>query len=156
RERLDVPILCQGDETLGALVDRFLADEPTCLFGTLSLWQGIDAPGPTCSLVTIDRLPFPRPDDPISSARQEAAGPAGFMRVAATSAALKLAQGAGRLIRGSADRGVVAVLDPRLVTARYGAYLRASLPPMWPTTDLAVATAALRRLTGGGPATAAG
>jgi ATP-dependent DNA helicase DinG len=99
--------------------------------------------------VVIDRLPFPRPDDPLSSARQRAverAGGNGFMTVAAAHAALLLAQGVGRLIRRSTDRGVVAVLDPRLVTARYGSYLRASLPPMWFTTDRGVAAGALERL----------
>ena len=99
---------------------------------------GLDVPGETCQLVLIDRIPFPRPDDPLMSARQRAADQAGgngFMQVAATHAALLLAQGAGRLIWTTTDRGVVAVLDPRLVTARYGGFLKASLPPMWVTTD---------------------
>ena len=65
RERLDVPILVQGDDQLPTLVSQFIADEPTCLFGTLSLWQGVDVPGATCRLVLIDRIPFPRPDDPV-------------------------------------------------------------------------------------------
>ena len=102
-----------------------------------------------CQLVVIDRLPFPRPDEPLSSARQrwvEKSGGNGFMTVAANHAALLLAQGAGRLIRRSTDRGAVAVLDPRLVTARYGNYLRASLPPMWFTADRSVVVGALRRL----------
>ena len=97
----------------------------------------------------IDRIPFPRPDEPLMLARQRAvaeAGGNGFMAVAATHAALLLAQGSGRLIRRLSDRGVVAVLDPRLVTARYGSFLRASMPDMWPTTDREVAIAALRRL----------
>jgi ATP-dependent DNA helicase DinG len=83
------------------------------------------------------------------SARQRAADKAGgngFMQVAATHAALLLAQGAGRLIRTTSDRGVVAVLDPRLVTARYGGFLMASLPPMWRTTDRDVVLKALARL----------
>jgi ATP-dependent DNA helicase DinG len=115
----------------------------------LSLWQGIDLPGVTCQLVVIDRVPFPRPDDPLMSARQRAVerrGGNGFMSVAATHAALLLAQGTGRLIRRSSDRGVVALLDPRLVTARYGSFLAASLPPMWRTTDPAVVRSALARL----------
>ena len=131
------------------LARHFLADPHTCLFGTLSLWQGLDVPGDTCQLVLIDRIPFPRPDDPLLSARQRAvekAGGNGFMAVAAGHAALLLAQGAGRLIRTAADRGVVAVLDPRLATARYGGFLRAGLPPMWTTTDPAVARQALARL----------
>ncbi|MGH3796636.1 MAG: ATP-dependent DNA helicase [Pseudonocardiaceae bacterium] len=149
RSRLEVPILCQGDDATGLLVRQFAEDEPTCLFGTLSLWQGVDVPGRSLSLVVVDRLPFPRPDDPLSSARQRAVvarGGNGFLAVAATHAALLLAQGAGRLLRSSADRGVVAILDPRLATARYGGFLRASLPPFWPTTDPAVVRAALRRL----------
>ena len=149
RERLDVPVLLQGDDQLPTLVARFAADEPTCLFGTLSLWQGVDVPGPTCRLVVIDRIPFPRPDDPVRSARSDAvaaSGGNGFMAVAATHAALLLAQGAGRLVRTTEDRGVVAVLDPRLATARYGEFLLRSMPDFWRTTDLAVATAALERL----------
>jgi len=151
RERLDVPVLLQGDDQLPALVGRFAADEPTCLFGTLSLWQGVDVPGPACRLVIIDRIPFPRPDDPVRSARSDAvaaAGGNGFMSVAATHAALLLAQGAGRLVRSGEDRGVVAVLDPRLATARYGEYLQRSMPPFWRTTDRDVVLAALRRLAG--------
>jgi ATP-dependent DNA helicase DinG len=149
RDSLKFPLLCQGDDATGLLVRQFAADEPTCLFGTLSLWQGVDVPGPSLRLVAIDRIPFPRPDDPLASARTRAAearGENGFMEVSAAHAALLLAQGAGRLLRSSGDRGVVAVLDPRLVTKRYGDYLRASLPPFWQTTDPEVARGALRRL----------
>jgi len=150
RERLPhLTILAQGEAQLPELARQFVGDPHTCLFGTLSLWQGLDVPGETCQLVIIDRIPFPRPDDPLMSARQRAtdrAGGNGFMQVAATHAALLLAQGAGRLIRTTTDRGVVAVLDPRLVTARYGAFLRASLPPMWATTDPAIVRKALSRL----------
>ena len=151
RPRVGVPILLQGDDQLPTLVRQFTDDEPTCLFGTLSLWQGVDVPGPTCRLVIVDRIPFPRPDDPLTAARTQAvasSGGNGFMAVAATHAALLLAQGAGRLIRTTSDRGVVAVLDPRLVTAGYGGFLRASLPPMWPTTDRDVVLKALARLAG--------
>lgn len=155
RARLpDVPVLCQGDDVIPTLVRRFIGDHRTCLFGTLSLWQGVDVPGGTCQLVVIDRLPFPRPDEPLTSARQRAverAGGNGFMTVAATHAALLLAQGAGRLIRTANDRGVVAVLDPRLVSARYSGFLRASLPPMWFTTDREVVVGALRRLAAPAP-----
>jgi len=149
RERLDVPVLVQGEDQLPTLVKQFAADEPTCLLGTLSLWQGVDVPGRSNQLVIIDRIPFPRPDDPVKSARSEAvaaSGGNGFMSVAATHAALLLAQGAGRLIRSTADRGVVAVLDPRLSTARYGEFLTRSLPAFWRTTDREVALGALRRL----------
>ncbi|WP_293001832.1 ATP-dependent DNA helicase [Mycobacterium sp.] len=149
-ERLSTPVLCQGEDTTTTLVEQFAADPATSLFGTLSLWQGVDVPGPSLSLVIIDRIPFPRPDDPLLSARQRAvaaAGGNGFMSVAASHAALLLAQGAGRLLRGTDDRGVVAVLDSRMATARYGGYLRASLPPFWATTDAAAVRAALTRLT---------
>lgn len=138
RERLGMPILLQGEETLGELIKAFAADPKTCLFGTLSLWQGVDVPGSSCQLVVMDKIPFPRPDDPLMSARQKAveeAGGNGFMAVAATHAALLMAQGAGRLIRATGDRGVVAILDQRLATARYGSYLKASLPDFWYTTD---------------------
>jgi ATP-dependent DNA helicase DinG len=150
RERLPhLTVLCQGDAQLSELRRLFVEDPHACLFGTLSLWQGLDVPGETCQLVMVDRIPFPRPDDPLMSARARAvakAGGNGFMAVSATHAALLLAQGTGRLIRRTTDRGVVAVLDPRLVTARYGAFLRASLPPMWSTTDRDVVLAALQRL----------
>jgi len=149
RQRLDTPVLCQGDDGTAALVERFAADPQTSLFGTLSLWQGVDVPGSSCSLVIIDRIPFPRPDDPLLTARQRAVaarGGNGFMTVAAGHAALLLAQGAGRLLRRIEDRGVVAILDSRIATARYGGYLRASLPPFWVTTDPAVVRRALQRL----------
>jgi ATP-dependent DNA helicase DinG len=150
RERLpDIDIWCQGDAQLPELARRFAETPSSCLFGTLSLWQGVDLPGDTCQLVIIDRIPFPRPDDPLMSARQrlvEKRGGNGFMTVAAHHAALLLAQGTGRLIRRTTDRGVVAVLDPRVVTARYGSFLTASMPDMWRTTDRDTALAALRRL----------
>jgi ATP-dependent DNA helicase DinG len=151
RPKVDFEILCQGESSLSALVTQF-ADEPdTCLFGTMSLWQGVDVPGASCRLVIIDRIPFPRPDDPLMTARTRAVarnGGNGFMSVSATHAAVRLAQGAGRLIRATGDRGVVAVLDSRLATARYGGFLRAALPPFWATTDRDVVTGILQRLSG--------
>ncbi len=149
RTRLQTPVLCQGEDGTAALVERFAADPETSLFGTLSLWQGVDVPGPSLSLVLIDRIPFPRPDDPLLTARQRAVsarGGNGFMAVAASHAALLLAQGAGRLLRRSEDRGVVAVLDSRMATARYGGFLRASLPPFWTTSDPTRVKDALQRL----------
>ncbi|OYN90063.1 ATP-dependent DNA helicase [Parenemella sanctibonifatiensis] len=143
-------VLCQGEAHLPELTRRFAQEPETSLFGTVSLWQGVDVPGDTCELVIIDKIPFPRPDDPLMQARQEAveqAGGNGFMAVAATHAALLLAQGAGRLIRRHSDRGVVAVLDPRLATARYAGFLRKSMPDFWATQDREVAIGALRRLT---------
>ena len=149
RDKLHVPLLCQGEDSTALLVTKFAEDEATCLFGTLSLWQGVDVPGRSLQLVVIDRIPFPRPDDPLASARQRAVaarGGNGFMTVAATQAALLLAQGTGRLLRTVDDRGVIAVLDPRLATARYAGFLRASLPPYWSTYDPQVVRSALRRL----------
>lgn len=149
RGRLSTPVLCQGDDSTSALVEQFSADPQTSLFGTLSLWQGVDVPGPSLSLVLIDRIPFPRPDDPLLGARQRAVaarGGNGFMAVAASHAALLLAQGSGRLLRRVTDRGVVAVLDSRMVTAGYGGYLRASLPPFWQTTNGEQVRQALHRL----------
>ncbi|GAA5131877.1 ATP-dependent DNA helicase [Pseudonocardia adelaidensis] len=151
RGRLDTPLLCQGEDSTMQLVEKFAADESTSLFGTLSLWQGVDVPGPSLSCVIIDRIPFPRPDDPLVAARQratDARGGNGFLSVSATHAALLLAQGAGRLLRGMDDRGVVAILDSRLATARYGGFLRASLPPFWATDDREKVHGALRRLRG--------
>ncbi|MCW1248820.1 ATP-dependent DNA helicase [Acaricomes phytoseiuli] len=150
RSRLsDFEILCQGESSMASLIREFQADPDACLFGTMSLWQGVDVPGDSCRLVTIDRIPFPRPDDPLTNARTRAvamAGGNGFMSISAAHAAVRLAQGAGRLIRSMEDRGVVAVLDSRLATARYGGFLRAALPPFWPTTDREVTLAALQRL----------
>jgi len=155
RVRLDdaYPLLVQrrGD-SVGPLVDAFAADPAACLLGTVSLWQGVDVPGESCILVVIDRIPFPRPDDPLLSARQQVVdeqGGSGFRAVAVPRAGLLLAQGAGRLIRGVEDRGVVAVLDSRLATAGYGSALRASLPPFWYTTDPAIVRSSLARLRDG-------
>lgn len=149
RERLDTPVLCQGDDSTGQLVNAFAEDPASSLFGTLSLWQGVDVPGSALQLVVMDRIPFPRPDDPLASARQKAIsarGGNGFITVAGSHAALLLAQGAGRLLRSAQDRGVIAVLDPRLATARYSNFLRSSLPPYWTTHDPETVRGALRRL----------
>ena len=149
RERVETPVLVQGEDQLPTLVREFAGNDEASLFGTISLWQGVDVPGRTCRLVIIDRIPFPRPDEPLSQARTQAVGAAGgngFMQVAASHAALLLAQGAGRLVRRHDDRGVVAVLDPRLRKARYAGFLLSSLPPMWRTTDGGLVRDALRRL----------
>ncbi|GAA4741538.1 ATP-dependent DNA helicase [Actinomycetospora chibensis] len=151
RTRWDGTVLCQGDDATGTLVTKFAADVESVLFGTLSLWQGVDVPGESLQLVMIDRIPFPRPDDPLVSARQravDARGGNGFLTVSATHAALLLAQGAGRLLRGTGDRGVVALLDSRVATKQYGGFLRGSLPPFWSTQDPAVVRGALERLRG--------
>jgi ATP-dependent DNA helicase DinG len=145
--RLSTPVLVQRrGEPAASLIESFAADPATSLVGTMSLWQGVDVPGETCSLVVIDRIPFPRPDDPIVSARQEVLGRDGFREVSVPRAGLLLAQGAGRLIRDADDRGMVAVLDPRLVTASYGSALLDAMPPLWFTDDHQTALAALARL----------
>ena len=138
----------RGD-SVGPLVEKFAKDETSILLGTMSLWQGVDVPGNSCILVAIDRIPFPRPDEPVMSARAaqaDAAGGSGFMQVSLPRAALLLAQGTGRLIRSVEDRGVVAILDSRIVTKRYGSVLLNSMPPLWRTSDSDVVRASLQRL----------
>ena len=135
RERLDVPILTQRDLPKPALVSAFTASEETCLFATTGLFQGVDIPGSTLSLVVIDKLPFPRPDDPLLSARRELLGPAAFETIDVPRAATMLAQACGRLIRTADDRGAVAVLDPRLGKARYRWAIVNALPPMRRTRE---------------------
>ncbi len=147
---LKLPIITQrrGD-TVGPLVDKFASIPNSILLGTISLWQGIDVPGPSCTLVAIDRIPFPRPDEPVMSARAaeaDAAGGSGFMQISLPRAALLLAQGTGRLIRSLDDRGVVAILDSRIVNKRYGSILLNSMPPFWRTNDGEIIKDALKRL----------
>jgi len=149
---LKIPIITQrrGD-AVGPLVEKFAKDERSILLGTISLWQGIDVPGAACTLVVIDRIPFPRPDEPVLAARAaeaDAAGGSGFMQISLPRAALLLAQGTGRLIRSLDDRGVVAILDSRIVNKRYGSILLNSMPPFWRTHDGEVIRDALRRLDG--------
>ncbi len=147
---LPIKIITQkrGD-SVGPLVEKFAADETSILLGTMSLWQGVDVPGRACSQVIIDRIPFPRPDEPVMAARAaqaDKAGGSGFMQVSMPRAALLLAQGTGRLIRYEADRGVVAILDSRIVNKRYGSVLLNSMPPLWRTSDPAIVRDSLRRL----------
>lgn len=145
--RLPWPILMQGDKAKNALLQEFVENDETSLFATMSFWQGVDAPGRTCRLVIIDRLPFPRPNDPVLQARRDRVGKAAFRLIDLPRAATLLAQGAGRLIRTSADQGVVAVLDPRLATARtYRWDLINALPPMTRTKERDEATSLLQRL----------
>ena len=149
-KELNLPIITQrrGD-SVGPLVDRFAQDPRSILLGTISLWQGIDVPGPSCTLVVIDRIPFPRPDEPVMAARAaeaDEAGGSGFMQVSLPRAALLLAQGTGRLIRSIDDRGVVAILDSRITTKRYGSILLNSMPPFWRTSDSKIIKESLKRL----------
>ena len=143
--RLPYALLAQDDLPKPALIERFRTDHTSCLFATMGFWQGVDVPGGACSLVVIDRLPFARPDDPVAEARRERAGPAAFSVVDVPHAATRLAQGAGRLIRSSTDRGVVAVLDPRLAEASYRPAILGALPPMRRTRERADVTAFFSR-----------
>jgi ATP-dependent DNA helicase DinG len=149
REGTDLPVLLQGDDSPGALQHAFAADARTCLFGTRSFWQGVDTPGSACQLVVLDRIPFGHVDDPLSKARLAAAqdaGRNGFLEVTLPPAAVLLAQGAGRLIRAPDDRGVVAVLDPRLETAGYAGTLLATLPPFYRARSKEAVLASLRAI----------
>jgi ATP-dependent DNA helicase DinG len=146
RAKTDVPVLLQGEDTPGALTHRFASDARTCLFGTRSFWQGVDVQGSACQLVILDRIPFPHVDDPLMKARLADAGERGFMDVTLPPAAVLLAQGAGRLIRSTTDRGVVVVLDPRLATARYGEVLKKTLPGFYPARSLDAVLASLKAI----------
>jgi ATP-dependent DNA helicase DinG len=146
RPRIPWPVHMQGDLPKPALLQAFISEEAACLFATMGFWQGVDVPGATLSLVVIDRLPFPRPDEPLMAARREAAGAMGFRLVDLPRAATLLAQGAGRLIRTETDRGVVAVLDPRLATASYSSYFVKALPPMRRTRERTEAVAFLKAM----------
>ena len=160
REATDLPVLLQGEDSPGALQHRFASDARTCLFGTRSFWQGVDTPGSACQLVVIDRIPFGHVDDPLAKARLAAAADAGrngFLEVQLPPAAVLLAQGAGRLIRSPSDRGVVAVLDPRLETAGYAGILLNSLPPFYRARSKEAVLASLRAIdASAGPVTPTG
>src|SRR5699024_2293062 len=126
----DLNILVKGESTFSGLFDEFTQDSSACLFDTLTLCHGVDVPCDALRLVSLYRIWFLRPDDSLSSARSRyisQRGGNGFMAVSANHAAVRLAQGAGRLIRSSSDRGVVAILDSRLATAGYGGFLRNSM-----------------------------
>ena len=149
--RLPWDVIVQGQRAKAALLEEFAENDETCLFATISFWQGVDVPGPSCSLVVIDRLPFPRPDDPVLQARRERAGAAAFRTIDLPRAATMLAQGVGRLVRNRTDRGVVAVLDPRLATSKsYRWDLIRALPPLRRTRDRDEVLDYLRHLRDGG------
>ncbi len=134
-EKLPFRVMTQTELPKPALLDAFMSDEQSCLFATLSFWQGVDIPGPALSLVTIDKLPFPRPDDPLLSARRDRYGGRSFGIIDLPRTSTMLAQGAGRLIRRTTDKGVVAVLDKRLSTAGYRWTLIQAMPPFKRTKD---------------------
>jgi len=144
--RIRTRILTPDQLPKAALLEAFRSEEETSLFATMGFWQGVDVPGASLSLVAIDRLPFARPDEPLLQARRERAGRDAFRLVDLPRATTLLAQGAGRLIRTSTDRGVVAVLDPRLATAGYRWDLIRALPPMRRTKDRAEVEAFLAGL----------
>lgn len=149
REHTDFNILVHGEATVSSLVEEFRNDRDSCLVGTMSLWQGVDVPGAACRVVVIDRIPFPRPDDPVVQARSrdaEKRGYSGFQVVSLHHAALMMAQASGRLLRSVDDRGVVAVLDKRMSTKRYGGFIRSSMQKLWPTSDREAVMSALTRL----------
>lgn len=151
RNRVRWPILTQSDLPKPALVAKFSSDEHSCLFATMGFWQGVDVPGTALSLVTIDRLPFARPDNPLLQARRAQAGPAAFEVIDIPRAATLLAQGTGRLIRSGTDRGVVAVFDTRLARASYRWSFVNALPPMRRTrhrSDVEAFLAPLREASG--------
>lgn len=148
-DRWEWPVLVQEQASRSQLLEQFRSDEQSCLFATLSFWQGVDIPGDSVRVVALDKLPFARPDEPLLQARREAAeaaGNSGFETVDLARAARLLAQGAGRLIRSSTDRGVVAVLDPRLAKARYRGAILESLPPLRRSVDRDEAVAFLESL----------
>jgi ATP-dependent DNA helicase DinG len=145
-KRLPFPVLRQDDLPKMALINAFAKDEATCLFATAGFFQGVDVPGRTLSLVIIDKIPFPRPDEPLLSARRDVIGRHYFNEIDIPLAATQLAQASGRLVRSQTDRGVVAILDPRLATKGYGKTLVATLPPMPRTVDLEEAESFLRSL----------
>jgi ATP-dependent DNA helicase DinG len=138
--RIPYPILVQGSAPRSALLREFKSTPNAVLFATSSFWQGVDVVGEALSCVIIDKLPFASPGDPITSARIEAINEAGgnaFGEYQIPLAILALLQGLGRLIRHRTDRGVLAVLDPRLRTMAYGRRFLASLPPAPVTYDIA-------------------
>ncbi|CAN5419945.1 ATP-dependent helicase DinG [soil metagenome] len=147
RTRVSTPVLTQRDLPKTALVKAFSDDEHACLFATAGFFQGVDIPGRTLSLVVIDRIPFPRPDDPLLSARRDQLGAAAFKQIDLPRATMLLAQATGRLIRNASDRGVVAVMDPRLGKANYRWDIVKALPPMKRTRDRAEVEAFLREIT---------
>ena len=135
---LPYPLLRQGDMPRAALIDRFRATPGAVLLGTGSFWEGVDVPGDALSMVIIDKLPFQPHTDPLTAARASALlarGGEPFTGLQLPQAAIALKQGFGRLIRRRDDRGIVAILDPRIVTRSYGRVLLDSLPVGLPRTS---------------------
>ena len=166
RLKTNYPILAQGDAPPSQLIEEFKNDESTVLCATMGFWHGVDAPGPTCSLVVLNKAPFAPMNDPLLKARRDAAdkaGRSGFDEVFVAGASVMLAQGVGRLIRTSSDKGVIAILDNRLLGKAYGRTMIGSMPPMAIFRDKNVVAGSLKRLAdladgvvGEGAATGAG
>ncbi|MEP7073705.1 MAG: ATP-dependent DNA helicase [Nitrosospira sp.] len=139
REKLEFPLLVQGQGSRSHMLERFRKMGNAVLIGSQSFWEGVDVRGEALSLVVIDKLPFAPPDDPVLSARIEKINKEGrnaFMEYQLPRAVINLKQGAGRLIRDEADRGVLMICDPRLITKSYGKKIWQSLPPMKRTREL--------------------
>lgn len=149
RASTSLTVLMQGEASRSVLLETFTSGPGHVLCALASFWTGVDIPGAALSLVTIDKIPFPRREDPLMDARRQAAdrsGGSGFAQVDLPAAATDLAQGAGRLIRSVDDRGVVALFDSRLTRKAYGQTLLASLPALYPSTNPDMVEAALARL----------
>lgn len=140
REKLDYPILLQGQGSRSHMLERFRKMGNAILIGSQSFWEGVDVRGEALSVVIIDKLPFAPPDDPVLAARIDKINKEGrnaFMEYQLPRAVINLKQGAGRLIRDETDRGVLMICDPRLITKSYGKKIWQSLPPMKRTRELA-------------------
>ena len=148
RSRLDLPILVQGEKPPKMLLEEFAAEDESCLLATRKFWHGVDVPGPSLTLVAINRLPFPSPNEYLIKTWSELADPMGWWKVELPISATRLAQAAGRLVRKADDQGVVAVLDPRLAEGSYRRELLNALPPMAKTTDREEVERFLLRLQG--------
>lgn len=150
--RVNYPCFVQGSMAKASLLDKFRSTPNAVLFATASFWQGVDVQGEQLSCVIIDKLPFAVPTDPIVAARSryiEENGGRSFTEYSVPQAVITLKQGIGRLIRSRTDRGIIAILDPRIRTKPYGRDFLASLPRMRITSDLAEVTSTIRRESGG-------
>lgn len=149
RATVTTPVLCQGDAPPSQLIEEFKDDQRTTLCATMGFWHGVNAPGATLSCVILDKAPFAPMNDPLMSARRDAVdkeGRRGFDEVYVAGASVMLSQGVGRLIRTATDKGVVAVLDNRLLSKNYGRTMIGSMPNMRIYRDRAVVEGALSRL----------
>ncbi|MDY0972338.1 ATP-dependent DNA helicase [Siccibacter turicensis] len=146
RASMTIPVLMQGETSKSQLLEQFVTAGNALLVATSSFWEGVDVRGDALSLVIIDKLPFTSPDDPLLKARMEDCRLRGgdpFDDVQLPDAVITLKQGVGRLIRDTADRGVLVICDNRLVMRPYGAVFLASLPPAPRTRDIERAAAFL-------------